>query len=172
MKLPRGVIAAGVLAGVVALLGVQEGTGTTNGNVLAGQQLAAEDTLQSAVEDYQYPKALADATFTERGLRLKGGDGHIVYAKCGSEPGLLEVYSSNDRTDAFCFRVTGNSGYLNVELPRVYGVRANDYKVRVDMSVDDTQVSFDVNKNEWAGVGKLGDPQKRDHLLLEIVTTK
>jgi hypothetical protein len=153
-------LGAGAVAGAI-LVGVNAGTG-------GAATAVAADSPPHAVEDFQYPHA--DAIFTERGIRLKSGDGHIVLADCAGQTGLVELWARGK--DKFCFRVTGNSGYLTLELPQVYGIKGNDYKLRVDMSVDDTEVSFDVDKNTWTPVGESADPEGRDHMLLEIFASK
>ncbi|MEU6220886.1 hypothetical protein ABZ845_25780 [Streptomyces sp. NPDC047022] len=81
----------------------------------------AADTPGYAVEDFNYPDAAKIQQ--ELGIVLKRGDGHIVLAACGSQDGLLEIWERN-RQSHICFRVTGNSGYLSLEIPAVYGIRA------------------------------------------------
>ncbi|MEV7730454.1 hypothetical protein AB0P15_38005 [Streptomyces sp. NPDC087917] len=172
MKLSYAVLVTSVLTGVVAMGGVAVAVGA--GSSGSAAQTAAADMPPSAVEDFQYPQAEADAALAARGIKLKSGDGHIVYTTCGTDvdPNRIEVYSHIEPNKPFCFRVTGNSGSLVLELPRVYAVRSNDYKVHVDMTVENTQVSFDVPKNEWVGVGKTTDPQKRDHALVALTASK
>lgn len=151
--------------------GVAVATDARSGSTTA--QAAAADLPPSVVEDFQYPQWEADAALKARGIKLKSGDGHIMYAACNTiaDPDRIEIYSHTEPNKPFCFRVTG-AGSLVVELPRVYAVRSFDYKVHVDMTVENSEVSFDVPKNEWVGVGKTTDPQKRDHALVALTTTK
>lgn len=121
-----------------------------------------------AVEDFAYPNA--DKILAEQGILLKSGDGHITLADCASETGLLEVLSRDN--DKFCFKVTGTTGYLALELAKVYGVKGNDYTVQIDMTVDNSEVSYDIGKNTWTQVGEAADPTKRPHTLMEIRATK
>ncbi|MFF3085901.1 hypothetical protein ACFVRB_12725 [Streptomyces nojiriensis] len=154
----------GALAVVtVATVGIAhaEGSATPAG--------AAEELPPLAVEDFKYPDA--DSVFEKQNIRLKTGDGHITLAECGSKPGLIEVWTSQDVGTRFCFQVTGSTGYLSLELPRVYAVKGNDYKLRVDMKVDNREVSFDIKNNQWTPVGKSTDPEKREHMLMEIFAT-
>ncbi|MGZ9929511.1 hypothetical protein ACXNSR_06405 [Streptomyces sp. NC-S4] len=72
----------------------------------------------------------------------------------------------------FCFRVIGSTGYLSLELPGVYAAKGNDYKLRVDMKVDNREVSFDIKTNQWPPVGNSTDPEKCEHMLMEIFATK
>ncbi|MGW1198935.1 hypothetical protein ACWD4B_24330 [Streptomyces sp. NPDC002536] len=162
MKLTSRMLAAGAVATAA---------------VLTGPAAAfAADAPPSGVEDFQYPQA--EKIFQERGIKLKTGDGHIVLATCGSQPGLIEVHARGmqDRDPVghgtFCFRITGRTGYLSLELPQVYGVVGNDYTVNVNMQTDTETKSFPVDKNKWTGVGEPVDPQRRQFTLLEIVAKK
>ena len=112
----------------------------------------------------------ADKILAEQGILLKRGDGHIVLAQCGSEPGLLEVWP-RDKAKV-CFRVTGNEGYLSLEIPSVYGIKGNEYTTEVTMTVGNEEKSFDVVKNGWTQVGETVDPNGRDHMLVEIIATR
>ncbi|MEV4436913.1 hypothetical protein [Streptomyces sp. NPDC049555] len=136
----------------------------------------AADAFPNGVEDFEYPQA--DKIFKDRGIKLKRGDGHVVLATCDSRPGLVEVYARGMQTTdtvgqgKFCFRITGTSGYLSLELPSVYGAKGNDYAVRLNMVAANQEKSFDLEKNKWTGVGETNDPQGREFALLEIVAKK
>ncbi|MGV9878057.1 hypothetical protein [Streptomyces sp. NPDC003006] len=121
-----------------------------------------------AVEDFNYPQA--EKIQQEKGILLKRGDGHIVLAACGSQDGLLEVWARN--TDKVCFQVTGKSGYLSLEIPAVYGIKGNDYNTDVTTTLDGREKNFDIAKNTFTPVGESADPEGRDHMLVEIVTSK
>ncbi|MFD5474745.1 hypothetical protein [Streptomyces sp. NPDC127105] len=134
---------------------------------MAASSVAAESPGY-AVEDFAYPQA--DKIQQELGILLKRGDGHIMLAECGSQDGLLEVWSrSNSR---ICFRVTGASGYLALEIPAVYGVKTNNYDAELTMTVDDEEKNVDVPKNTYQAVGETSDPLGRRHMLVEISTAK
>ncbi|WP_414167315.1 hypothetical protein ACMATS_06990 [Streptoverticillium reticulum] len=136
----------------------------------------AADTPPHTVETFQYPQA--DKIFKERGILLKSGDGHITLVTCDSRPDLIEVSASGmSQLDPvgngrYCFRVTGKSGYLSLQLPRVYGAKGNNYDVNVHMQTDSEDKSFALDKNTWTSVGKTTDPQGRDFSLLEINAKK
>ncbi|MFD5416346.1 hypothetical protein [Streptomyces nojiriensis] len=170
-KLSRNVLTVGAVVAAVGAVGVA-GSLAAVAKPAPVAQAASATEMPYAVENFEYPKVQADEAFAARGIKLKSGDGNIMYVDCAVGGNLLEVYSSTDRTDTFCFSVSGNGGYLNLELPAVYSVKGNDYKVRVDMTVDNTEVSFDVKQNSWTSVGKLVDPAKRDHALVSIRATK
>ncbi|WP_240361588.1 hypothetical protein [Streptomyces sp. MBT27] len=129
----------------------------------------------TAVETFIYPEAAK--IFRDRGIKIKGGDGHILLATCG-EPGLIQVRARNmQQADPvgkgqFCFRVTGPTGRLDLELPAVYGAMGNDYAVTVNMVTSTEEKSYSLNKNAWTQVGETADPQGRDFTLLQIVAAK
>ncbi|WP_329558165.1 hypothetical protein OG711_01985 [Streptomyces uncialis] len=105
-------------------------------------QSGADASMPYAVEDFAYPGAAR--ILQEQGIVLKGGDGNITLVTCGSAPGLLEVWALGGRQDRFCFRFTGNQGYLSREIPSVYGVKGNAYTTDVHMTVAGTEKSFTV----------------------------
>ncbi|MFG2182609.1 hypothetical protein ACGFLS_28355 [Streptomyces abikoensis] len=158
MRLISRMLGIGALASAVMMTGS------------AAANAAGTDTPPNAVETFDYPQA--DKIEKELGIKLKRGDGHIVLATCGSRPDLVEVYARSQENKTFCFRVTGKSGYLSLEVPSVYGVKGNDYSVKVNMATKDQAKSYDVDKNRWTGVGETLDPQGRDFMLLEIIATK
>ncbi|UUN28103.1 hypothetical protein [Streptomyces sp. FIT100] len=125
-------------------------------------------SMPSAVESFDYPDA--ERILKEKNLKLKRGDGHIVLAECDSAPGLMR-FIGRDRED-FCFRTIGPKGYLTLEVPDVTGVQTADHKAHIEMIVDDRTKSYDVGKNAWEGIGETTDPESRDHVLVEIRTSK
>lgn len=164
--------AAAVLTGLLAAAGLP---GTPRSGEASAEQVetvtpVAAEAPGYAVEDFNYPGA--DRILEEQGITLKRGDGHIVLAACDSQSGLLEVWARSRGNERVCFRVTGNSGYLSLEIPSVYGVQGNAYATKVDMTVEDEEKSFDITKNTWTPVGESVDDEAREHLLVEITTTK
>ncbi|GAA2339910.1 hypothetical protein Scani_02020 [Streptomyces caniferus] len=162
MKRSSRLLAAGIVAAAAVMQGAAVAAATDQPDD------PGTTTEPSAVEDFAYPQA--DKIFKEKGILLKRGDGHIVLATCDSRPDLVEM-STRD-LGKFCFRVTGKKGYLSMELPRVYGIKGNDYKLRANMTVNNRDVSFDITKNAWTPVGETADPTHRDHTLLELVATR
>ncbi|MFD3525788.1 hypothetical protein [Streptomyces sp. NPDC058653] len=167
------VAGAAVLTGLLAAAGLSgtPRTGETPAKAVeAAVAPVAAEAPGYAVEDFDYPGA--DKILEEQGITLKRGDGHIVLATCDSETGLLEVWARSRSNERICFRVTGNSGYLSLEIPSVYGVQGNAYATTVDMTVEDEEKSFDITKNTWTPVGESVDDEAREHMLVEITTTK
>ncbi|MFJ8633917.1 hypothetical protein [Streptomyces sp. NPDC093568] len=151
----------GIATAVGALAWVASAQGGTT-------EAVADDAPGYTVEDFDYPQA--DKILAEQGITLKRGDGHIVLADCASQTGLLEVWARSK--DKICFRVTGDSGYLTMEIPSVYGVKGNEYATQVDMTVGTEETSFDVAENAWTAVGESADEQGREFMLVEIRSAK
>ncbi|KPI12182.1 hypothetical protein OK074_8959 [Actinobacteria bacterium OK074] len=165
-----GTALAATAAATLAWLAATAGTApsTASPSARAGHAVApvADEAPGYAVEDFDYPgaaKILAD-----QGITLKRGDGHIVLADCDSQDGLLQVWARSK--DKICFRATGTSGYLTLEIPAVYGVEGGDQAAQVDMTVDDQQQTYDVAANTWTPVGETADEQGRSWMLVEIRT--
>nr|WP_079185556.1 hypothetical protein [Streptomyces sp. NBRC 110465] len=136
-----------------------------------GQPVAVADEAPGyAVETFAYPRA--DEILAEQGVQLKRGDGHIVLADCATGTGLIQVWARRQDNKKICFRVTGNSGWLTMEIPAVHSIKGNDYTTEVDMTVGAERKSFDITKNAWTSVGESADDQGREHMLVEIRTTK
>ncbi|MFC8914940.1 hypothetical protein ACGF5F_31905 [Streptomyces sp. NPDC047821] len=162
MRMVGTAVAAGALAWV-AVVGGQAEVSPRG----AFAEAVADAAPGYAVEDYNYPQA--DKILAERNIVLKRGDGHIVLADCASETGLMEVWARSK--DKICFKVTGRSGWLTLEIPSVYGIKGSaGQTAQVDMTVGTEEKSFDVQKNTWTAVGESADEQGREHMLVEIRT--
>ncbi|MFD3944321.1 hypothetical protein [Streptomyces sp. NPDC058579] len=172
-------VATALAAGALAWVGITGGSGagssdangtnSTNGTNAVAMKAVAEEGPGYAVEDFGYPNA--DKILAEKKITLKRGDGHILLADCGSAPDLMEVWTRQDE-ERFCFKITGNQGYLALELPAVYSIKGNNYSAEVDMTVGTEEKSFDIRKNAWTPVGESVDPQARDFMLMEIRASK
>ncbi|MBD0674519.1 trypsin-like serine protease [Streptomyces sp. CBMA156] len=67
-----------------------------------------------------------------------------------------------------CFKITGPTGYLAVEIPKVYNIRGNDNSVKATLNTAGNITSVDVSKNLWTPVGEsVGDATT----LLELTAT-
>ncbi|WP_232107906.1 MULTISPECIES: hypothetical protein [Streptomyces] len=129
----------------------------------------ADDVPPVAVEDFAYPDA--DQIYADTGIRLISGDGHILLADCGPT-GLIEVFARNMDMSKFCFSVKGTSGRIAMEVPQVFGIKGNDYQIVADMTVDGTETSYEITRNQWTPVGETADPEARDHTLVELRATQ
>ncbi|WP_344290672.1 hypothetical protein [Streptomyces synnematoformans] len=164
MRLIRRALITGIVAAVVAAAyAVAAPAGQQN----VSHTPAAAGDPGYAVEDFAYPGA--DRIQQERGILLKRGNGHIVLAPACAD-GLLRVWARGK--PEYCFKVTGDTGYLSLDLPAVYTVRGIDYDTTLTMTVDDETKTYDIPRNQWEAVGEGTDPERRDHTLVEIRTSK
>ncbi|MBT2403104.1 MULTISPECIES: hypothetical protein [unclassified Streptomyces] len=164
-------VAAATAAGALAWMAITGANGATGGGTVTDTtalKAIAEEGPGYAIEDFGYPNA--DKILAEQNITLKRGDGHILLADCASATDLLEVWSREK--EKICFRVTGTSGYLTLEIPSVFAVKGNNYSAQVDMKVGEEEKTWDVNKNSWTAVGESADEQGREFMLMEIRTTK
>ncbi|UCM87631.1 hypothetical protein [Streptomyces marincola] len=165
---PLATAAAAVLAVLaVSAVGAPGSAGASAAGAATDAAAVAEGSPAYAVEDFAYPRA--DEILAEHDILLKRGNGHITLAECGQD-GLLEVWARS--RDRVCFEATGTDGYLSLELPSVYAIRGNDYSTTANMTVDGEEKSFDVAENSWTPVGESADPEGREHLLVELVTSR
>ncbi|MFK8848023.1 hypothetical protein [Streptomyces sp. Ac-502] len=166
MKLVRRLIVTGtaITACAAAVVGMAHATETTAKPPVN----AADSQLEFPMEDFNYPQS--DAIEKKLGIVLKRGDGHIVLADCTSSGSLMEVYSHTK--EKICFRVTGNTGYLSLEIPAVYGVKADAaHKAEMTLTADGSKQNITLAKDQWKAAGETADPERRAHVLMEISTS-
>ncbi|MFD8086343.1 trypsin-like serine protease [Kitasatospora sp. NPDC059722] len=115
-----------------------------------------------AAEGFGYPDAAK--VLADRNITLTAGDGHIVLADCASGPGLVQLYSRTANPSLVCFRITGPTGYLALQIPQVYNIKGDDHTIKATLNTAGTVSSLDVNKNAWTPVGE-GDATSSTTLL-------
>ncbi|MER8047706.1 hypothetical protein [Streptomyces sp. NPDC094032] len=166
MKLIHRVMAMGAVAAACITGAVTVAHATERTDSVAA---VAVDVPPSAVENFGYPDAARIET--ELGIVLKSGDGHITLADCSSATGLLEVYS---RTKGkICFSTVGSEGRLVLEIPTVYGMKgSSSHQAQVSLTADNSRQDITVAADEWKAVGESADPQRRDHVLVGITTSR
>jgi hypothetical protein len=97
-------------------------------------QAGATTAAAGLVEDYSYPGA-ADV-LAAHNIKLISGDGHIVLAPDCSADGLITVESySNVNEPMYCFKVLGSSGYLRLEIPKVFFIWSAGEQVTATVTV-------------------------------------
>ncbi|GAA5060827.1 hypothetical protein [Streptomyces similanensis] len=143
--------------------------GTQNASAEGQTVTVAGEAPGYAIEDFNYPGA--DRILREQGITLKRGDGHITLTDCTTGTGLIQIMARR-QTNPICFRTTGTTGWLTLEIPAVYIVKGNDYTTQVDMTVGGQEKTFDIEKNTWTAVGESADDQGREYMLMEIKTTR
>lgn len=126
--------------------------------------IAADELPPYAVEDFNYPGA--DRILAERGFLLKRGDGHIVLADCTAD-NVLTVSARDLSNEDVCFRVTGDEGFLTLELAGAYLVHTNNYPTtQLETTVAGTTETYEFGPDEWGPIGESTDG--REHVLVEI----
>ncbi|MEU1819338.1 hypothetical protein ABZ543_29760 [Streptomyces roseifaciens] len=169
MKFARRIIATGAAAAACAAA-LLAATPSSHDSASRNPVTVADGRPGYVVEDFNYPGA--ERIKAEKGITLKRGDGHIVLADCSSATGLMEVWSRKNQK--ICFRITGTSGYLALEIPSVFAVKGSaDHSADVSLAAPDaTPQEVKVAKGNWTPVGESADPQARDFTLVEIRTSK
>ncbi|MFD6530698.1 hypothetical protein [Streptomyces sp. NPDC060184] len=130
------------------------------------------DTPPPAVEDFSYPNA--DAVLSEEGIQLKKGDGHILLADCDATADQIRVLTVADaeatRQGTYCFVASGATGYLTMQLPRVFALEAADHPISADLTASGKTTTVDVAEDgfEPVGEGSVGGVQS---VLVEIRVT-
>ncbi|MGE7388184.1 hypothetical protein ACQKM2_22205 [Streptomyces sp. NPDC004126] len=133
----------------------------------AGLQTVADEGPGYAIEDFAYPNA--DRILTEQKITLKRGNGRILLADCSAASDLLEVWGR--KNERICFRVTGDRGYLALEIPAVYAVKGHDFTTQLDMRAGTEETTYEAERNTWTPVGESADEQGRSFMLMEIRTS-
>ncbi|RKT09793.1 hypothetical protein BX285_6898 [Streptomyces sp. 1114.5] len=109
-------------------------------------------TAPPAVEDFAYP---GDSPNPQ--LKLIRGDGHIMLADCNTVT-QIQLWSvavpSPSGGPGVCFRVTGTTGYLSLELPQTFMIQTGDKAVRADLTSEGVAQTVDVAKNSYTTVGQ------------------
>ncbi|PAZ13550.1 hypothetical protein CLM62_24575 [Streptomyces sp. SA15] len=89
---------------------------------------------------------------------MKKGDGRILLAECDQAAQQIRVLTVEDpaegRAGTYCFKALGKSGWLTLELPRVFAVEAADHPVRADLTANGQTTSVDVAQGGWVSVGE------------------
>ncbi|MFJ8444421.1 RICIN domain-containing protein [Kitasatospora griseola] len=138
------------------------------GTVASIPESAVEATAPLAVETFAYPGAAK--ILAEQGIVLKASDGSMRLTDCTAPGDVLRVSSAVDPKE-ICFRVSGASGYLSMEIPRVYAIwNGGDRAVKATVSANGTTSSVDLIKNQWKEVG-FGDDKGPETVLLDLTAT-
>jgi hypothetical protein len=178
--------------GVLAVVGMTafavQGLGPAAAADPAGSMAAAApqaaDAPPAAVEDGVYPGAAA--ILAEHNVRVIAGDGHILYADCALPPvgnvGVMKVRTTEeigpDGAGLICFKVTGRTGRLDLEVPAVYEIRGDGLRTgsghggTADVRTDDgehTTVTLNPSGSVQVGIG--ADPNNEPTTLVRLRIT-
>jgi hypothetical protein len=133
------------------------------------------------VERYGYPGAAA--ILATLNVRLISGDGHIVLADCTTPPvsnvSVIQLWTTEqigpNSEGEICFKVTGPTGRLDLEVPGVFSIRGDGqqqgYGHQLTAVVDTptgspTTVAVNPSGNTPVGVG--ADPNNEPTTLLQL----
>ncbi|MEW2632421.1 hypothetical protein AB0903_12365 [Streptomyces sp. NPDC048389] len=135
---------AGVSAFAVTSAVAAEGT--------TGQIAAEADLPPIAVEEFNYPDA--DKILSEKGIKLLKGDGRLLLADCDPAANQIQVWTRQTADGMYCFRATGASGYLTLEVADVFAIQTSDRPVSADLTAEGKTQTVDVPKEDFKGVGE------------------
>ncbi|SDN29040.1 hypothetical protein SAMN04488074_1442 [Lentzea albidocapillata subsp. violacea] len=164
MRLSLTLVCAGVL-GSVAILAT---TASAQSVGTASDDPAGQPSL---VEDFEHPNKEAAAAI---GMTLKKGNGRIFWVDCAVGGDLLTVESDSITTPNHiaCFRVTGRDGYLALEIPSTYFVKAGKFKINAVLTaqVDGQEVKreYTIKPGELTSVGEIIHPEEGVAALVEL----
>lgn len=132
----------------------------------------AADTPPVAVEKFDYPNAAS--ILASEGIQLKRGDGHILLATCDGSADQIKVYTVADSTAGrkgdYCFKSTAASGWLTLELPRVFALETGDHPISADLTANGATTTVDVAEGGFESVGE-GTTDGARSVLVEIRVT-
>ncbi|PRW63011.1 hypothetical protein CEP50_12540 [Actinopolyspora mortivallis] len=119
---------------------------------------ATNSTPPPIVEDYSYPGA--DAIEAETGIKLIEGDGNIIKTGCDTDTPVIKVESVDVATS--CYEVIGESGWLTMEIPRVYAIHGDDHSVDASLTVNGETENVQISPGEYTPVGEGQQPPDND----------
>ena len=150
-------------------------------SVTAGPPPRTIVVQDSIMERFSYPNAAQ--ILEQLNVRLISGDGHILLADCDTAPvnnvGVVHVWTTEligpDAGGHICFRVTGPTGRLDLEVPGVYSIRGDGqqqgYGHQLTAVVDTpsgTPKTVVVNPSGYTPVGIGVDPDNEPTTLLQL----
>jgi hypothetical protein len=114
-----------------------------------------DEPQPSLVENYEHPGA--EKILQERGIQLKNGDGGIMFVDCTPNSGLVEIESTAFPAprNLFCFKLSGDKGYLSMELPQAYVAKSNSYNVVATWRTESGEIrNTQLAKNTFTAIGE------------------
>ncbi|MEU0741179.1 hypothetical protein [Streptomyces sp. NPDC006134] len=163
----RKAIVPGVVGAVLALAAVPF--------AFAGDSSPQDETPPPyAVENFDYPGA--QNVLETKGILLKRGDGHIILSACDYDRDQIRVLTVKDtsvnREGTYCFETNHTTGWLTLELPRVFALETGTHPISADIigSSSGTKKQVDVGKGGFESVGE-GTVGGERSVLLEIRVT-
>lgn len=154
-----GVFAA---TGGIAVAGALTAAAATDDAQRPAVLAAAEDDPSSIVETFEYPDAAR--ILAERGILLKRGDGHLLLTDCVTGGDFIQVRARNQ--DPYCFRATGATGWVTLELQDAFLVFSDSTHTTVaNYTVNGVSDSTTIEPGGAEGIGEGTNPGQRAVLL-------
>ncbi|MEU1627055.1 hypothetical protein ABZ746_17380 [Streptomyces sp. NPDC020096] len=157
----RTTLAAVGATALIALFGAPAiaSTGQQSLTTSAADSPSTSDTQPpSAVEDFAYPNAAS--ILKDKGIKLIKGDGHITLADCdqGSQQIRISTVKGEtaDQQATYCFQATAKTGYLTLELPHVFYLRAADHPFTASLTPQDPTQGTPAGPTQQVDVAKGG----------------
>lgn len=158
-------VSSGALGALATIVGISLASAAGSAELLAEvPPCAAADHAPSGAADIE----------AVLGVELGRGAGRAVPPACGASAGRITVPTVGDssvhRDDAHCFRVMGKTGFLALELSRVFALEAAGLFFGADLTANGTTQTPAVDKDgfEPAGEGSVGGARP---VLVEIRET-
>ncbi|MFH9355361.1 hypothetical protein [Kitasatospora sp. NPDC017646] len=137
---------------VIAIAGAVTAAALGSTAVAATDPAPADSTPPPpAVEDFTYP---LDSPYPV--LKLLRGDGHIMLADCHTVT-QIQIWSRalpQSTGEQICFRVSGATGYLALQLPETTIIQTADRSVQASLTTDGATTPVSIPKNTMQNVGE------------------
>nr|WP_221376744.1 hypothetical protein [Actinoplanes polyasparticus] len=145
--------------------------------VLVTSNLAqAADEPPSLVEDYVHPGS--EQILAQYGLKVFKGDGHIMFTErknidvdgqCATaEIQIEQMVDVDPYSYLYCFKTIGTSGFLTLEVPSTFGVRAGNVPVEATASTPEGEKTYDVPANRPVPIYPGTDDELPQAVLVEL----
>ncbi|MBX9397105.1 hypothetical protein K4749_26790 [Streptomyces sp. TRM72054] len=97
-----------------------------------------------------------------------------MLAECDQSANQIRVLTVADqsagRDGTYCFRATATTGYLTLELPRVFALETSDRPISADLTANGTTTTVNVPEDTFESVGE-GTVGGARSVLVEIRVT-
>ncbi|WP_125616774.1 hypothetical protein [Specibacter cremeus] len=155
MKIKRAATIAVAMTAAVCATAIAAGTGAAAHPNPVQRPATLAQTIPGgesfAVEDYIHPEA--DRLGAEAGIKLKDGNGKMIYTDCAAGGSLIRVESTDAKNNVVCFQATSSPAWLNMEITGSFGVKAGQKPVDVTSTRNGTQEKMTVPGNTVRAVG-------------------
>jgi hypothetical protein len=122
------------------------------------------DEQPALAETFDYPNAAQ--LLEEQDIALDGGDGYIQLEPCSSASGQVVVDTLQGQR--FCFRISGPTGFLTLELRDVFAIKGDSHTTQATLIVDGSSGAVTLAKNAWTPVGVASKPDAAEVMLMEL----